>query len=154
MTTITEVGAAAPESQRATPPEYEFDEGSNRVIGSCGNRARIFGILCAISGAVQLLAAVAGLVALTASSGSWFLIPSGLFNLALGMLFTRAGTSLTKVVTTRGNDVSLMLHALEHLSKAFMVQIAASVVLVLWVVATTLALAVASGRAFDLLGRG
>jgi hypothetical protein len=125
--------------------EYEFDSRQNLVIAGAGNRARIFGILCGITGAVMLLASLLGLVGVLESSLALFLIPAGVFNLILGVLFTRAGTALTHVVTTEGKDVTLMMDALGNLSKAFLTHIVATIVLLFWVVSTIVTYILVSG---------
>jgi hypothetical protein len=125
--------------------EYEFSAGENLVIASCGNRARIFGILCGITGALQLIAAVLTVVDLVPGNVALFLLPSGVFNLILGILLTRAGTALTDVVNTQGRDVTLMLSALTAFARAFGVQIVAAVLLVLWIAVTLAVMALSSG---------
>ena len=122
-------------ADKSEVPEYEFGHAENLVIGSTANRARIFGILCAISGAFEVLAAIANLVGLSNGNVAAFLAPAGVFNIVLGILLTRASTSLSKVVTTQGSDVSLMMDALENMSKAFLIQIVASVLLMVTVLA-------------------
>jgi hypothetical protein len=74
-----------------------------------------------------------------------FLAPSGVFNLVFGVLLAHAGTTLTDVVNTQGRDVTLMLRALGAFSKAFLVQIVAAIVLVVWVGVTLAGVALTSG---------
>ncbi len=130
---MTEDAQAAPSADApgSAPAEYEFGHQENLVIGACGNRARIFGILCAISGAIQLIAGIANVAGVVDGNLAAVLLPSGVFNLVLGILFTRVSTLLSKVVTTAGRDVTLMMEALNNMSKAFMVQIVATVLLML-----------------------
>ncbi len=123
------------DKSEAIQPEYEFGHAENLVIGSAANRARVFGILCAISGVLEVLAAIANLTGLMQGNVAAFLAPAGVFNIVLGVLLTRASTSLSKVVTTAGRDVTLMMDALENLSKAFLIQIVASVLLMVTVIA-------------------
>jgi hypothetical protein len=140
--------ANAPASEASAPaasPEYEFAPGENLVIGDCGNRARIFGILCSVTGAVQILAALVAVAGLVPRNVALFLAPSGLFNFVLGIFLTRAGTALTNVVNTQGRDVTLLLRALTAFSKAFMVQIVAAFVFLLCVAVTMGFLALTSG---------
>ena len=134
--------AAAPAS---TAAEYEFSHSENMVIGQCSHRARIFGILCAISGVIELIAAGATLFALSGGMATAFLLPAGAFNLVLGIYLTRASTNLSLVVTTAGNDVTLMMGALQQLSRAFFVQIIAAVVLMVTILATLAATTALSG---------
>ena len=147
MTASTEP-ANAPASEASSPaasPEYEFAPGENLVIGDCGNRARIFGILCSVTGAVQILAALVAVAGIVPSNVALFLAPSGAFNLVIGIFLTRAGTALTDVVNTQGRDVTLLLRALTAFSKAFMVQIVAALVFLLCVALTMAFLALTTG---------
>jgi hypothetical protein len=123
------------DKSEAVSPEYEFGHAENLVIGSTANRARIFGILCAISGVLELLAAIANLTGLVEGNIAAFLAPTGVFNIVLGVLLTRMSTSMSKVVTTTGSDVTLMMDALENLGKAFLIQIVATVLLMVTVIA-------------------
>ncbi len=118
-------------SNPARSGEYEFTHEENQVIGSCAHRARIFGILCAITGALQLVAAVVSVAGLIDATALFFLLPSGAFNVVLGVLLTRVSTSLTLVVTTAGSDVSLMMKALSNLGQAFWIQIIAAILFII-----------------------
>ncbi len=137
-----------PDSQSSSPPaEYEFGVTENIVISDCGGRARVWGLLCILAGAVQLVASVLNIARLIPGNGALFSLPAGVFNVLLGVYFTRAGGSMKSVVDTQGNDITLMMNALRNLSRAFFVQIVATmvfIVLVLGVIAFMLA-AVAKG---------
>ncbi|HMR08546.1 MAG TPA: hypothetical protein PKA88_22350 [Polyangiaceae bacterium] len=124
--------------------EYEFKQPENLVIGACAHRARIFGILCAISGFVHVVAVVLSLTGLIDASGIVYLLPTAVFNIVLGILLFRASTALTRVVTTTGSDVSLMMSALTNLSKAFVVQIVLTALVLVAIVGSMVALVVAA----------
>lgn len=113
--------------------QYEFGPAENIVIGDCGGRARIWGILCILAGAVQLVASVLNIVGVLPGNGAIFSLPTGLFNILLGVYFTRAGGGMKSVVDTQGNDITLMMESLRSLSRAFFVQIIATAVFILLV---------------------
>lgn len=164
MVDSADSASAAPEAAAApasAPPssaspssraEYEFDDKQNLVIGATANRARIFGILCSITGVVQLLAAVLGLAGVLDPGMAVFMIPGGIFNLVLGMFFARVGTSLSQVVMTQGEDITLMLGALQNLGKAFLIQIVASIIVLVWVVLTMVTFIIVSGVVARMVG--
>jgi hypothetical protein len=123
-----------PDSSVSPPSvQYEFREAENVVISDCGGRARIWGILCILAGAVQLVASLLNIVRLIPGNGAIFSLPAGAFNILLGVYFMRAGGALQSVVDTRGNDITLMMDALRSFSRAFLVQIIATAVFILLV---------------------
>ncbi len=124
--------------------EYEFQQTENLVIGACAHSARIFGILCTISGVVHVVAVAMALAGVIEASGIIYLLPTAVFNIVLGILLFRASTALSKVVTTAGSDVTLMMSALTNLSKAFVVQIVLTVVVLVAITGTIVALALAA----------
>ncbi len=124
--------------------EYEFRQSENLVIGACAHRARIFGILCTISGVVHVVAVAMALAGVIEASGIVYLLPTAVFNIVLGILLFRASTALSKVVTTAGSDVTLMMSALTNLSKAFIVQIVLTAVVLVAITGTIVALTLAA----------
>jgi hypothetical protein len=144
------VAEAQPQSDPGVPAsvgsgsEYEFKQPENLIIGACAHRARIFGILCAISGFVHVVAVVLSLAGMIDASGIVYLLPTAIFNIVLGVLLFRASTALTRVVTTTGSDVSLMMSALTHFSKAFVVQIVLTGLVLVAIVGSMVALVVAA----------
>lgn len=140
------VGSSEPRGPDSAGPladpaaQYEFSQRENLIIGQCAHRARIFGILCAVSGAMQLFAALGAAFGSVELSTLLFLVPSGGFNVLLGILLTRASTALSKVVSTTGQDVTLLMEALGQLSRAFVVQIAAAILFMLVLVSVSVAM--------------
>ncbi|MEZ4220069.1 MAG: hypothetical protein R3B13_04000 [Polyangiaceae bacterium] len=141
---VASAQASESDEAPASGGEYEFKHPENLVIGSCANRARIFGILCAISGVVHLFAVGLSLAGVVDAGGIVYLLPSAAFNIVLGVLLFRVSTTLTKVVMTAGNDVTLMMSALTHLSKAFVVQIVLTAVVLVAITASMVALVLAA----------
>ena len=140
---------AQPQSEDSGDPpsqgaEYEFKQAENLVIGACAHRARIFGILCTISGVIHVGAVALALAGFIEASGIVYLLPTAVFNIVLGVLLFRASTALSKVVTTAGSDVTLMMSALTNLSKAFIVQIVLTAVVLVAITGTIVALALAA----------
>jgi hypothetical protein len=113
--------------------QYEFGPAENIVIGDCGGRARVWGVLCILAGAVQLVASLLNIIGVLPGNGAIFSLPAGVFNILLGVYFTRAGGAMKSVVDTQGNDISLMMDSLRSLSRAFFVQIIATAVFILLV---------------------
>jgi len=126
--------SAPVESSRV--PEYEFDEKQNIVIGDCGGRAQVWGVLCMLAGAVQIVASGLNIAGLIKGNGYIFVLPAGIFNVVLGVYFSRAGKTLKSVVETQGSDITLMLTALGSFSRALLIQIVATCVFILSVLAT------------------
>jgi len=127
----------APISSQAAPrvAEYEFNESENIVIGDCGGRARVWGVLCIVAGAIQIIASGLNLGGMMKGNGWVFSLPAGVFNVVLGVYFARAGGALKSVVETQGSDITLMMDALKSMSRALLIQIIATAVFILLVLA-------------------
>jgi hypothetical protein len=134
---------ADPAPSTRAPSEYEFGEAENVVIGSCGGRAQIWGILCVVAGAVQIVASILNIVHLIQGNGWIFMLPAGVFNCVMGVYFTRAGAALKSVVATQGNDITLMMNALRNMARALLVQIIATAVFIMLVLAIIAVMVVA-----------
>jgi hypothetical protein len=103
---------------------YEFNDLENGIIGKAAGRARTWGIISIVIGALYTLSGI-----------FFFLAPTLLINLATGIVgiivgvtFLGAGNSLRTVVDTQGNDMQHMMQAMEKLASAFMVQIVMAIV--------------------------
>jgi hypothetical protein len=98
---------------------YEFTDNENATIDTTGSRARTWGIISIVVGGIYTLAGLFFLMkpALIVYLGI------GLAQIFVGKSFLGAGKSMRDVVTTKGNDVPLMLQALQKFGKAFQVQI-------------------------------
>lgn len=126
----------APASAAAPPsvqPQYEFGPSENVVISDCAGRAKVWGALCIIAGAVQLVASLLNVIGMIPGNGAIFSVPAGIFNVILGVYFIRAGGSMKTVVDTQGDDITHLMDALRNLSRAFFVQIIATAVFILLV---------------------
>ena len=100
---------------------YEFE---NSVIDKTASRAKLWGIISTVIGALQLLGSC-GMVA-NASYATY--LPSGIIALVVGITFIGVGNSLKSVVQTQGNDMMHMMQAMQKLGSAFMIQIIATII--------------------------
>lgn len=103
---------------------YEFNDMENAVIAKAAGRARMWGIISIVIGALYTL-----------SGFFFFLSPtlltnfaSGIKDIIVGIVFLGVAGSLTSVVQTQGNDVQHMMQALDKLSTSLMVQIIVTIV--------------------------
>jgi len=99
--------------------QYEFNDMENAIIAKTAGRAKVWGIISIVIGALYLL-----------SSLFFFLSPGLLANLApgiggivVGITFVGVGNSLSSIVQTQGNDIEHMMAAMQKLGTAFMTQI-------------------------------
>ena len=128
---------SAPVASVASPQlaEYEFQQAENIVIGDCGGRAQVWGVLCMLAGFIQIVASGLNIAGIIKGNGAIFLLPAAAFNIVLGIYFMRAGADLKRVVTTQGSDVTLMMNALRNLSRALLIQIISTALFILMVLA-------------------
>jgi hypothetical protein len=113
--------------------QYEFGPAENIVISDCAGRAKVWGVLCLLAGAIQIIASGLNIAGMLPGNGAIFSLPAGVFNLVLGAYFVRAGGSMKTVVDTQGHDITHLMEALRNLSRAFFVQIIATAVFILLV---------------------
>lgn len=103
---------------------YEFNDFENSVIDKTAGRAKLWGIISTVIGALQLVGSC-GMVA-NASYATY--LPSGIIALVVGITFIGVGNSLKSVVQTQGNDMMHMMQAMQKIGSAFMIQIIATIV--------------------------
>jgi hypothetical protein len=108
---------------------YEFSEMENQVIEKAGSRARTWGIISIIIGALQLF----GTLGAIANPGLIIYLPQGIIGIIVGVTFLGAGSSLKTVVDTQGNDIPHMMTALQKMGSAFFIQIIVTLIGVLLV---------------------
>jgi hypothetical protein len=111
---------AAPDASAARLSEgaYEFTGEENVRIERAGTSSRIWAA-CAMVGAV-LLATLAFLqYYLDNLRGAILVVPLFLICAVAGWLYLGAGQALKQVVATEGNDVELLMRALDRMAKAF-----------------------------------
>ncbi|HEU4403982.1 MAG TPA: hypothetical protein VFS43_01615 [Polyangiaceae bacterium] len=111
---------------------YEFGPADNAAIEKTAMRTLLWGYASIVAGLSWF--ALAGIqVSFSASESKQPMVlgfVSLAINVVIGALFIKCGKSLKMVVTTRGNDIQLMMNALQRLSSAFTLQIGLTVVLV------------------------
>jgi hypothetical protein len=103
---------------------YEFTESENAVIDKTASRAKTWGIISIVIGALQLFASLGAVVQPTLLGQA----PGGIVALVVGISFLGAGSSLKSVVQTQGNDIPHMMLALQKIGSAFFVQIIATII--------------------------
>jgi hypothetical protein len=104
------------------PQPYEFDETQNKTLGDLGRSMQTVGTLMQIFGIIGVVAGVANFFRgggiSSVGSGLGGLIQS-IVLLVFGFWTSRAGTRFGDVVTTRGQDIVLLMGALGDLRKMY-----------------------------------
>ena len=122
---------------RLSEGQYEFGGDENMRIDRAGTSSTVWAA-CAIVGAV-LLAVLAGLqVYLHNIRGALLLAPLLLVCAVAGWLYLGTGKALKAVVSTQGNDVELLMRALDRLGRAFKYEVIATVLALLLFLALSL----------------
>lgn len=103
---------------------YEFNEYENSIIDKAASRAKLWGIISTVIGALELL----GSCGMFASPSLATYLPAGIVAIVVGVTFIGAGNSLKAVVTTQGNDMMHMMQALQKMSTAFIIEIVCAIV--------------------------
>lgn len=119
-------------------PTYEFSEIENATLASTARFAKIWGVISVVLGVLFLLLGSAVVVFIGAtvatappSSGvspasvvavGVALIPSSLVSIIVGVFYFMSGNSLQQVVTTQGDDIALLMKALETFKRAFAIE--------------------------------
>jgi hypothetical protein len=103
---------------------YEFNAVENGIIDKTASRAKLFGIISAVIGGLQVIASC-GMVANASLAAQ---LPTGIIALVVGVTFVGVGNALKSVVQTQGNDLMHLMQALQKLGSAFMIQIIAWVI--------------------------
>jgi hypothetical protein len=98
---------------------YEFNELENGIIEKTASRAKLWGWISTVLGALQLLGGSCGAIANVQMA---FYVPYGIVMLIVGITFIGVGNSLRSVVDTQGNDIAHMMQALQKLGSAFLIQ--------------------------------
>lgn len=103
---------------------YEFNDNENQIIGATAGRAKTWGVISIIIGALNTLMGFLFFLspALLAN------LVSGIISIIVGIVFLGVGGSLNSVVQTQGNDIEHMMRALQKLSSAFMIQIVTTII--------------------------
>ena len=99
---------------------YEFSDDENAVISKAAYWARLLGVFMIISGVGSLYSCN---------------VISFAIDLAVGITFIGAATSLKQVVDTQGNDIQHMMTALGKLRSAFKIRVIVAIVALVIVLA-------------------
>ncbi len=103
---------------------YEFNDYENSIIEKTANRAKLWGTISTIIGALQIV----GSCGMFASPTLATYLPAGIVAVVVGITFVGAGNSLKAVVTTQGNDLMHLMQAMQKMSTAFIIEIICSIV--------------------------
>ncbi|MFO0734365.1 MAG: DUF5362 family protein [Labilithrix sp.] len=103
---------------------YEFNEYENSIIDKAASRAKLWGIISTVIGALYLL----GSCGMVANPGLASYLPSGIVSIVIGITFMGAGNSLKQIVTSQGNDMMHLGQAMQKMSTAFMIQIVCAII--------------------------
>lgn len=111
-------GGTPPGGGGLSTGQYEFNDDENVTIERAGASSSIWA-MCAIVGAL-LLGTLAGLqLSLDNIRGAVLVLPLFLVCAVAGWLYFGTGKALKAVVDTEGNDVELLMQALDRLGTAF-----------------------------------
>jgi len=98
--------------------QYEFNADENVSIERAGASAAIWAV-CAVVGAVLLGTLAVVQYTLDNLRGALLVLPLFLICAVAGWLYLGAGKALKEVATTEGNDVELLMRALQRMATAF-----------------------------------
>jgi hypothetical protein len=110
--------------------QYEFGDDENVSIERAGTSSGIWA-LCAIVGALLLGVLAAVQLYLDNLRGAILVLPLFLVCAVAGWLYFGAGRALKDVANTEGNDVELLMRALDRLAKAFRNEVIVTAIAVL-----------------------
>lgn len=103
---------------------YEFNEYENSVIDKAASRAKLWGIISTVIGALYVLGSCGAI----ASPSLAMNLPSGIVSIVIGVTFMGAGNSLKSIVTSQGSDMMHLGQAMQKMSSAFMIQIVCAII--------------------------
>lgn len=125
---------------------YEFSDIENSVIQKTATRTKIWGVISMLTGALAaaglgvLLLAWNTLEGFIQQSGEQMmsmsvlygafavLVPLSLVHIIIGVFYIGSSSSLALVAQTEGNDVELLMTALDRLANAFRVEVIVTVI--------------------------
>jgi hypothetical protein len=125
MTAQTPGGPGGVGERRLSEGQYEFGGDENRRIERAGTSSAVWAA-CAMVGAVLLGVLAALQVYLHNVRGALLLAPLLLVCAVAGWLYLGTGRALKEVVTTEGNDIELLMRALDRLARAFRYEVIAT----------------------------
>lgn len=137
--------SAVAESAAPAAPAPKPAVAAQVLVAVCGGRARALGFASGLVGVLELVLAGLNMAGKSEGNSAIFLAPAALFNLVLAVLLTRVGAALIGPEASRTAPPAPLASAFDQLSKAFLVQIAAAVLLLV-VLFASLLLAALSGR--------
>lgn len=103
---------------------YEFNALENAILAKTASRAKQWGLISTIFGALQIV----GSCGMVAKPVLGLLLPEGVVALVVGIVFMGVGSSLESVVRTQGSDIPHLMQAMQKLGSAFTVQVVCKVI--------------------------
>lgn len=103
---------------------YEFNDMENSIIEKTAGRAKLWGIISIVVGALECMSSCGAFASLEYAKN----LPIGIVGIVVGVSFLGVGNSLKMVVQTQGNDSMHMMQAMQKISGAFMIQIICAIV--------------------------
>ncbi len=124
---------------------YEFNAYENTILSATARKARLWGVISTVVGALQVLGSCGMVYSPLYASG----LPAGVVAIVIGLTFVGVGNSLRYVVVTQGDDIKHLMQALEKMSTAFTINIACTIigVVAFAILALLLAFVFAAGAA-------
>ena len=114
---------------------YEFNDMENAIIEKTASRAKLWGIISIVIGALECMSSCGAFASAEYAKN----LPVGIVGIVVGISFLGVGNSLKQVVQTQGNDSMHMMQALQKMSGAFMIQIICAIVgFALYIIAAVL----------------
>lgn len=104
--------------------QYEFNEYENSVLAKTAGRAKLWGIIAFVYGALNVVSTCGAF----ARPDMLINFPQGIVGIVVGIMFLGVGNSLASVTTTQGNDIGHLMQGMEKLSNAFLIQVIATLV--------------------------
>ena len=116
-------------NQKSDPAQlHELSREQSVDVRSVGTHAIVWGIVCALVSLACFAVALLGVAGKLHGPGWQIYVPAGVVNAVLAANFVVSGRDFLAAVTRRGCDISQVMTALSHLSRAVLVQIVVALV--------------------------
>lgn len=136
----------APVPGMGAPATHEFSESENATLASTAKFAKLWGIISIVAGVLMLILGILMIVVLGAAMATApassspqitpatvialgiSFIPAALVSVVGGVFYYMSGNDLQRVVVTQGEDIRLLMSAVQTLTRAFMIEAIALVI--------------------------
>lgn len=103
---------------------YEFNEYESSIIDKTATRAKQWGVISTVIGALQIL----GSCGMFSNATLATYLPTGIVAVVVGVTFIGVGNSLKAVTTTQGSDLMHLSQAMQKMTAAFTIEIVCTIV--------------------------